>query len=249
MTFFSEICLVVICLIAIVAVVNRPFLKQLIIKFRGRTDTVMEQDASTPEGARDYYNVAIREKEDVYNRASASYAEISGKLDAAEKELYQLKKSLAKNTSEINRCIDASDDESALAYARKKTTIESKIEILKGTIEELRVAKNHQEELRDQCKRQLEDLKEEKERTLFQLEADSQVLQLHESMDDLTTNTESERMLQRVREGASQTRQRANGARIAYENSSEAADRRLEQESCERQARQVLDEMKRQRNN
>ena len=123
MTFFSEICLVVICLIAIVAVVNRPFLKQLIIKFRGRTDTVMEQDASTPEGARDYYNVAIREKEDVYNRASASYAEISGKLDAAEKELYQLKKSLAKNTSEINRCIDASDDESALAYARKKTKI------------------------------------------------------------------------------------------------------------------------------
>lgn len=248
MSLLISVVVIIALVIALVGIVNMPFLKQLIVKFRGRTDAVMERDASTPEGARDYYNAAIREREDVYNRASASYAEISGKLDAAEKDLYQMKKELAKITTEINRCIDAVDDDSALAYARKKTTLESKIEVLKGTIEELRTAKSHQEEMRDQSREQLESLKDEKERVLFQLEADNQVLQIHESMDSLNTSTESERMLQRVREGATQTRQRANGARIAYESSAEAADRRLEQESNERQARQTLEEMKRRRN-
>ena len=246
-TWIFCILIFLVAVIAVLAMINRPFLDQLLVKFRGRTDAVMERDASTPEGARDYYNAAIREREDIYNRASASFAEISGRLDAAEKELYQLKKDLAKVVSEINRSIDALDDDSAMAYARKKTTLESKIEVLKETIEELKEAKAYQEELRDTSRAQLEDLKEEKERVLYQLEADSQVIRLHEGMDALNTSSESDRMLQRAREGAEQTRRRASGARIAYESSAEAQDRRLEQESRERQAREVVEEMKRKR--
>jgi hypothetical protein len=53
--------------IVAVLLLNKPFCKQLLVKFRGRTDEIMRQDASTPEGAKDYYNAAIREKEEFYN--------------------------------------------------------------------------------------------------------------------------------------------------------------------------------------
>ena len=84
MTNFMFIIIVAIVLIALILFFT-PFGKQLRVKFKGRTDEVMRQDAQTPEGARDYYNAAIREKEDFYNKASATYAEISGKRDTAEK--------------------------------------------------------------------------------------------------------------------------------------------------------------------
>ena len=68
MTNFMFIIIVAIVLIALILFFT-PFGKQLRVKFKGRTDEVMRQDAQTPEGARDYYNAAIREKEDFYNKA------------------------------------------------------------------------------------------------------------------------------------------------------------------------------------
>lgn len=247
MTNFMFIVVVAIIIIALIVFLNTPFGKQLRVKFKGRTDEVMRQDAATPEGARDYYNAAIREKEDFYNRASSTYAEISGKLDSAEKELYQSNKDIMRITQQINSCIDNNDDNTAMQYAMKKETLENKISVLKDTIKEMHEAKAHQQEIRDQAATDLQKLKEEKDQVLFQMEADRQIIDLHESMDNLNMNNESERMLERVREGAKKTRERAEGSRIAYNSSAQAADRRLEQSERERNARQMLDEMKRQR--
>ena len=119
--------------------------------------------------------------------------------------------------------------------------------MLKDTIEEMKQAKAHQKEIRDQAATDLQKLKEEKEQVLFQMEADSQIIQLHQSMDSMNINNETERMLDRVREGARKTRERAEGSRIAYDTSSQAQDRRLEASERERNVRQMLEEMKRQR--
>lgn len=146
MTNFMFMIIVVIVL-AVIILFGTVFGKQLRVKMKGRTDEVMRQDAQTPEGAKDYYNAAIEEKEQV----------------------------------------------------------------------------------------------------VFQMEADSQIIELHQSMDSLNMNNESERMLERVREGARKTRERAEGSRIAYDSSSQAADRRLAASERERNARQILEEAKRQR--
>ena len=78
MTNFMFIAIVAIIIIGLVIFFNTAFGKQLRVKLRGRTDEVMRQDAATPEGARDYYNAIIREKEEFYNKASSTYAEIAG---------------------------------------------------------------------------------------------------------------------------------------------------------------------------
>lgn len=249
MTNFMFIVLVVVLLAMLIAFFNTSFGKQLRVKLNGRTDEVMRQDASTPEGARDYYNAAIRVKEDFYNKASATFAEISGKLDSTEKDLYQSNKDVMRVSKQINDCLDEENQDIAMQYAMKKSTLENKINVLKETIEEMKLAKVHQKEIRDQAATDLQKLKEEKEQVLFQMEADSQIIELHQSMDNQDTNSENERMLKRVREGAKKTRERAEGSRIAYDSSSQANDRRLEASERERNAKQILDEMKRQRGN
>ena len=142
MTNFMFIIIVAIVLIALILFFT-PFGKQLRVKFKGRTDEVMRQDAQTPEGARDYYNAAIREKEDFYNKASATYAEISGKRDTAEKDLYQANKDIMRVTQQINACLDENKENEAMQYAMKKSTLENKINVLKDTIEEMKEAQVH----------------------------------------------------------------------------------------------------------
>lgn len=247
MTNFMFIVLIVGIVIAIALIINKPFKQQILTKFKGRTDEIMAQDASTPEGAKDYYNAAIREKESFYNKASASFTEIAGKLDSAEKDLYQSNKDLMKINREINNCLDNNDETSAMQYAMKKTTLETKIGVLKATIEEMKVAKEHQQEVRDQAAIELQNLKEEKERVIFQLEADSQIIALHQSLDRMDTSNESERMLEQVRNGVKRTREQAEGSRIAYNSSSQANERRLEASERERNARKTIEDLKNQR--
>lgn len=247
MTNFMFFVIILIAVIILALLLNKPFRQQLIVKFHGRTDEMMRQDASTPEGAKDYYNAAIREKEDFYNKASATYAEISGKLDSTERDLYQANKDIMKITQQLNQCIDNNNDEDAMTYAMKKTTLENKVEVLKETIVEIKEAQKHQKEVRDQAASDLQKLREEKERVVFQLEADSQIIELHQSLDSIAANNESDRMLERVREGAKKAREKAEGSRIAYETSSQAADRRLAREERDREARRMVEELKRQR--
>lgn len=247
MTNFMFFVIFLIAVIILILLLNKPFRQQLLVKFRGRTDEMMRQDASTPEGAKDYYNAAIREKEDFYNKTSATYAEISGKLDSTEKDLYQANKDIMKVTQQLNQCIDNNNDEDAMTYAMKKTTLENKVEVLKETIVEIKEAQKHQKEVRDQAASDLQKLREEKERVVFQLEADSQIIELHQSLDSIAANNESDRMLERVREGAKKAREKAEGSRIAYETSSQAADRRLAREERDREARRMVEELKRQR--
>ena len=87
-------------------------------------------------------------------------------------------------------------------------------------------------------------LKEEKEKTVYQLEADAQLIELQQTIETGTSNSESERMLERVREGAKKQRERAEGARVAYTNNQAVKDRQMEKSDAERNARQELEAIK-----
>ena len=148
---------------------------------------------------------------------------------------------------QINTCLDSNNDADARQYAMRKITIQKKIEVLKECIEEQKKAKEQNQIVRDNAKRNLDELEEEKERTIYQLEADQQIIALHESMNAATSSNENDKMLERVREGARKTRERAAGAQIAYDSSSEAMDRRMEQQERNREADELLNEMRRRR--
>lgn len=240
--FFAVLVIVIILLI-----INKPFVAQLLIKFRGRTEEVMNKDAMTPEGAADFYNVAIQEKEQNYRKANQLFVEVTGKLDAAEKDLYDVKKQIARLDQNINSAIDAGKDDDAMVFQMKKENLLVKADTLKNMIGELKESKQHQQEVKDQMAKELDDLKQEKEKTIFELQANDQIIKLHESMNAATSSSETDRMLEKVRAGANKTREMATGSKIAYETSTDTVERRAEQSAREEEARKKIEELKQKR--
>lgn len=240
--FFAALVIVIILLI-----INKPFVAQLLIKFRGRTEEVMNKDAMTPEGAADFYNVAIQEKEQNYRKANQLFIEVTGKLDAAEKDLYDVKKQIARLDQNINSAIDAGKDDDAMVFQMKKENLLVKTDTLKNMIGELKESKQHQQEVKDQMAKELDDLKQEKEKTIFELQANDQIIKLHESMNAATSSSETDRMLEKVRAGANKTREMATGSKIAYETSTDTVERRAEQSAREEEARKKIEELKQKR--
>ena len=98
----------------VVNIFNKPFVEQLTAKFKGRTEEIMGKDATTPEGAKDYFNAAIQEKEALYNKAVASLSEVTGKRELKKQELIQLKKQQMKYTQNIEQCLADNDEEKAM---------------------------------------------------------------------------------------------------------------------------------------
>lgn len=225
--------------------INKPFWEQLKIKFRGRTDEVMRQDAMTPEGAADYYNNAIREKEEKYLRANQLFTEVTGKLDTAKKELRQMQKEQIQKNQNMQQAIDNGNDNDAMTFALRLETLKSNIDVSKQMIKDLEESVSHQKEIRDQLAVEVQSLKEEKEKTLFQLQAANQQIELHSAIDDIAASNESDRMLEHVREGVTKAQERATGSRIAYESSIATQERRAEQRAREDAARQLIENAKR----
>lgn len=240
--FFAVLVIVIILLL-----INKPFVAQLLIKFKGRTEEVMNKDAMTPEGAADFYNAAIQEKEQNYRKANQLFVEVTGKLDAAEKDLYDVKKQIARLDQNINSAIDAGKDDDAMVFQMKKENLLVKTDTLKNMIGELKESKQHQQEVKDQMAKELDDLKQEKEKTIFELQANDQIIKLHESMNAATSSSETDRMLEKVRAGANKTREMATGSKIAYETSTDTVERRAEQSAREEEARKKIEELKQKR--
>lgn len=236
-----------IVLVIIGFAINKPFRQQLKIKFKGRTDEIMNQDAMTPEGAADYYNNAIREKEEKYLKANQLYTEITGKLETARKDLRAMQKEQMQKNQQMENAVNSNNDQDAMTFAMRLETLKSNIDVAKQTITELEQSVEHQKEVRDQLAMDVTSLKEEKEKTVFQLQAANQTIQLHQSIDEVASSNESDRMLEKVREGVTKAQEKATGSRIAYESSASTQERRAEQRAREESARKRIEEMKKRR--
>ena len=242
--------LIIFIILAIIFVglaVNKPLRQQLVLKFRGRTDELMNKDASTVEGAKDYYNNVIREKEEVYIKANNLYMEISGKLQSFEEDLYNKQKELFKINEDIKLCVDNGLDDDALRLAMKQETIKSQIEDLKEAIQELTKSKEQQKEYRELAEEEVQSIKTEKEKVVHELELNKQIIAIHQSMDQSNVSKESDRMLERVRNNARKTKELAKGSQIAYDSSLKAMDRKLEKSSRERSAMETVERLKKER--
>lgn len=236
-------------LTVIACFINKPMREQIIIKFKGRTDEIARQDAMTPEGAADYFNNAIRVAEEKYLKANQLYTEITGKLETARTNLRKMQKEQMQKNQQMQTAVKNNNDDDALTFAMRLETLKSNIEVAKQTIVELEASVQHQKEVRDQLAIDVTALKEEKEKTIFQLQAANQTIELHEAIDEVASSNESNRMLEMVRSGVTKAQEKATGSRMAYESSLSTQERRAEQRARENSARQLVEEVKRKQGN
>lgn len=224
----TNIVLVIVLIIAGSFVVKNTKLgKRLWLRAKGTADEMMNQDASTPEGAKAYFNSAIEAKSEVYHDAVTTLGQMNGKAQTYEQQLRDCKKDRMKYNMDLQRCIDSGDDDTAKLYIGKMADIDDKIEILKTALAELNSNIAVQEENVDALKDEIEALKAEKEKTILTLETSQTVMSL--KVDSGIATTEEDKMLEKVRDGAQKAKEAAVGHKIAYENSGAVQQKRLDQ--------------------
>lgn len=216
--------------------------KRLRIRASGTSDEKFSEDASTPEGAKAYYNSAITLAENKYKTEYAKYIQQTGKIKSYEEQLRVLKKEDMQLDLNIKSCIDKNDDNAAKVYLIKQKNNEEKAEIIKKNLEDLRSAAKLQDEVVKNLHDELENLKAEKEVSILALETAEATKSL-QATSGVSTN-EEDKMLEKVREGVRKSKEVAEGSKIAYESSYEVQKKRLDKQMKDDEIQKKLDELK-----
>ena len=103
--------------------------KRIRLRASGTADELISRDASTPEGAKAYYNTAITAKEDDYQKAYSIYTQMLGKIQTYEEQLRSLQKENMQLNLNINTCVDKNDDEGAKVYLKRQQEVNEKVDI------------------------------------------------------------------------------------------------------------------------
>lgn len=200
--------------------------KRVRLRMSGTADEMISKDASTPEGAKAYYNVAIEKKNNDVIQARTVYSQMLGKISNFDDQLRSLKKDAMRVKLDIQLCIDKNDDDGARIYLKKQQDIEEKMEIIKNALEELKENASLQKETLETLETELEDLKAEKDNAVLTLETAQVTKSLQATVG--SSNKEEDKMLEKVRDGIKKQKEEADGTKIAYENSTSVQQQRLD---------------------
>lgn len=216
--------------------------KRLRLRASGTADEVITKDASTPEGAKAYYNTAISKKEEEYQKAHAIYAQMLGKIENYETQLRSLKKENMQLDLNITSCVEKNDDDGAKVYLTRQQEVTDKIDIIKEAVKELKENANLQDETLKDMFDELNKLKSEKETSILALET-AQVTKSLKATPGISTN-EEDKLLDKVRDGVKKTKEEADGNKIAYENSATVQQKRLDKKMKDEEIQKKLEQLK-----
>lgn len=237
---YSIILIVVVCVIALLFFTKTG--KRIRLRASGTADEVITKDASTPEGAKAYYNTAIAKKEEDYQKAHAVYAQMLGKIESYEDQLRSLKKENMQLDLNINSCIEKNDDEGAKVYLSRQQEVADKVDIIKEALKELKENAALQDETLKDMFDGLNELKSEKETAILTLET-AQVTKSLKATHEVSSN-EEDKMLEKVRDGIKKTKEEADGNKIAYEDSTTVQQKRLDKKMRDDEVQKKLDQLK-----
>lgn len=215
--------------------------KHVKLRAAGTAEEVIQKDASTPEGAKAYYNVAIEKKEEDLQKANVIYQQMLGKISGYEDQLFHLRKDAMKADVNVNSCVDRGDDEGARVYLKEQQEINDKIDIIKNALKELKNNADIQKESVDSLQEQLKDLKAEKDNAVLTLET-AQVTKSLQATD--ISSSEEDKMLEKVRDGIKKQKEVADGAKVAYESSTSVQKQRLDKKMKNEEIDKKLQELK-----
>lgn len=231
--------LVFVCIIGFVFFTKTG--KRIRLRASGTADEIVSKDASTPEGAKAYYNTAIAKKEEDYQKAHSIYAQMLGKIENYETQLLTLKKENMQLDINVNSCVEKNDDEGAKVYLTRQQEVTEKITIIKEALKELRENAILQDETLKNMFDELNKLKSEKETAILTLET----AQVTKSLQATSiSSNEEDKMLEKVRDGIKKTKEEADGNKIAYESSSSVQQKRLDKRMKDDEIQKKLDALK-----
>ena len=239
---FGAVLLVIVVLAILFFFLRTKTGKRLKLRASGTAAEAISKDASTLEGAKAYYNVAIEKKEEDLAKANVIYTQMLGKISNYEDQIRGYKKDLMKTEININSCVEKNDDEGAKVYLKEQQDLEEKVAIIKDALTGLKENAKLQEETVKGIRTQLSDLKAEKDNAVLTLET----VQVTKSLQATTgvSSAEEDKMLEKVRDGIKKQKEAADGVKVAYENSTAVQKQRLDQKMKNEEIEKKLAELK-----
>lgn len=216
--------------------------KRLCLRASGTADEIITKDASTPEGAKAYYNAAIAKKEDDFQKSNTLYAQMLGKIEGYEQQLRTLKKENMQLDLKVASCVNDGNDDGAKVCLSKQHDITEKIEIIKIALKELKDNSLVQKELVDNLLDEIAQLKSEKDTAILTLET-AQTTKSLQATSGLTSR-EEDKMLEKVRDGIKKTKEEVDGSKIVYESSVSVQQKRLDKKIRDDEIQKKLEELK-----
>lgn len=239
---FGAVLLVIVVLAILFFFLRTKTGKRLKLRASGTAAEAISKDASTPKGAKAYYNVAIEKKEEDLAKANVIYTQMLGKISNYEDQIRGYKKDLMKTEININSCVEKNDDEGAKVYLKEQQDLEEKVAIIKDALTGLKENAKLQEETVKGIRTQLSDLKAEKDNAVLTLET-VQVTKLLQATTGVSY-AEEDKMLEKVRDGIKKQKEAADGVKVAYENSTAVQKQRLDQKMKNEEIEKKLAELK-----
>lgn len=234
--------LLIIIIIGIILFFKSKTGKRIKTRAVGTATEAIIKDASTPEGAKAYFNEAIDAKQEQYSKANQLYTQILGKITSYEEQLRILQKENMQLSIKIDACIDSGNDSDAKVYLKKQQDTEDKISVLKGTLKELRSNADAQKEMLDNALQEVNDLKAEKDKAILTLET-AQVTKSLKVLPE-ASDKEEDKMLEAVRDGIKKQKEMADGTKEAFDNSADVQQKRLDKKMKDEALDKKLQELK-----
>lgn len=182
--------------------------------------TKLVQDvAQTPEGAEAYFNEAIREYEERYNKVSDILREYTGVLETTKQDLERF---LAKVRSIEKQCetlVSRNQVEDANTLAGERENILTQIKSCQNKIAILEPQVNETKVMYTEVQTRLKALKQKKNQVVSELKLNKEAEKIYDDFDSLKNTTELDRMMAAVDEGYKKSTSRAIGARTLYNES------------------------------
>lgn len=191
---------------------------KLRVLLKGFVGLFVEDLAKTPEGASAVYNQAIEKSQNDYNTAHNTLQNVAGQLDSTKRNVADTKNKLAKTEEKCEAFAKSGEFEKVELFAQQRDDLLEELDIQIRTVKELEPIFEEAKRISNFLEQKLAKLKKEKVRVINDLKLNKQLKNMYDDMDELKNTTNVDKLLDSVKEGAKNSRETAEGAKVVHGN-------------------------------
>lgn len=228
------------------------FILLLILIFSGKARTLFKgffglfitNLAKTPEGAEAIYQENIDQAQNDYNRANDTLNVIAGKLESSKRNLEQSNNKL---TNVKSKCEE-------LAKNGKYEDLETYSTLLDDTIADIELYTKEMNKYKpmfddativcNKLEARLRKLKKEKITVVAELKLNNSTKEMYDRLDELKHVKSSDKLLNSVKEGLTESTEKAVGAKTVYNNKTSTKIDKIEQETKRSETSNYINSLK-----
>lgn len=191
---------------------------KLRVLLRGFVGLFVEDLAKTPEGASAVYNQAIEKAQNDYNTAHNTLQKVAGQLDSSKKSVVSTENKLQKIEEKCEAFAKAGQYDKVELFAQQRNDVIEELELHKRAATELEPIFEEAKRISNHLEQKLTKLKKDKVRVINDLTLNKQLKSMYDDMDELKNITNVDKLLDSVKEGVKDSREKAVGAKVVHNN-------------------------------